>query len=62
MGWHDRAVQAFQVTLSLSPGMPIAHRFLAALYNKLNDPQKALFHRRRAQILIDAARATRVSA
>jgi tetratricopeptide (TPR) repeat protein len=57
LGWYDRAVKAFEVTLLLRPGMPIAHRYLAALYGKLNDPERSLMHRRRAQMLIEGARA-----
>jgi tetratricopeptide (TPR) repeat protein len=58
LGWYDRAIKAFEVALSLRPAMPIAHRYLAALYSKMNNPEKSIMHRQKAQELIEAARAT----
>lgn len=49
-----RAAQAMEVAVSMRPGMLDAHRYLAALYMSLNDPAKAIVHRKIARRLWDA--------
>lgn len=44
LGWLERAAAAFETGLRLRPTMVAAHRYLAALYLRLNDPAKANLH------------------
>ncbi|WP_375466428.1 alkaline phosphatase family protein [uncultured Methylobacterium sp.] len=41
LGWYDRAVQAFEITLRLRPGFVVAHRYLARIYSHLGRPDAA---------------------
>jgi tetratricopeptide (TPR) repeat protein len=46
LGHHERAVLAFETSLSMLPGLFEAHRWLAALYSHAGDsPEKAARHR-----------------
>lgn len=54
LGWYDRAAGAFDALLKLRPNFLGAHRYLAATYLKLNDPDRAQHHRHRAELLMAA--------
>lgn len=56
---YQRAAQAMEVAVSMRPGMLDAHRYLAALYMSLDDPAKALVHRKIARRLWDARERSR---
>ena len=43
---YERAAQAMQVAVSMRPSMLDAHRYLAALYMRLDNPDKAMIHRK----------------
>ena len=46
LGHHDRAVLAFETSLTMHPGLIAAHRWLAALYTRPGgDLGKAVRHR-----------------
>jgi tetratricopeptide (TPR) repeat protein len=51
LGWYDRAVQAFEVAVSMHPGMLNAHRYLASIHRKLGDRARAQCHRRAAELI-----------
>ena len=51
---YERAAQAMQVAVSMRPSMLDAHRYLAALYMRLDNPDKAMIHRKIARQLWDA--------
>jgi predicted AlkP superfamily phosphohydrolase/phosphomutase/tetratricopeptide (TPR) repeat protein len=59
---YQRAVQAMEVAISMRPGMLDAHRYLAALYMTLDDPAKAIVHRKIARQLWDARERSRAGA
>jgi tetratricopeptide (TPR) repeat protein len=46
LGHYERAVEALRVALALNPNFPQAHRLLATLLRRLNDPAGAEEHRR----------------
>lgn len=58
---YRRAAQAMEVALSMRPGMLDAHRYLAALYMCLDDPAKAIVHRKIARQLWDARERSRAA-
>ena len=45
LGWPERAVQAFETGLSMRPGVLVVHRYLARLYGRLGQDEKARWHR-----------------
>lgn len=45
LGWPERAVQAFETGLQMRPGVLVVHRYLARLYARLGNSEKARFHR-----------------
>ena len=53
LGWYDRAVQAFEITLRLRPGLVIAHRYLARIHGHLGRPDAARRHREAAAHLLE---------
>lgn len=56
---YERAAKAMEVALAMRPGMLDAHRYLAALYVTLNDPERAIVHRKIARRLWDARERSR---
>ena len=44
LGWYERAVQAFEITLRLRPGLIHAHRYLARIYPRLDRSDLARQH------------------
>jgi uncharacterized protein HemY len=50
---YERAAQAMEVAVSMRPGMRDAHRYLAGLYMRLNNPEKGNVHRNIARQLSD---------
>jgi tetratricopeptide (TPR) repeat protein len=61
LGRYERAIQAFELALSMQPGLAGAHRWLAALYGRPGgDPGKAVQHRLRYdQLLRERQESTR---
>jgi tetratricopeptide (TPR) repeat protein len=48
LNWPERAVQAFETGLQMRPGVLVVHRYLARLYGRLGQTEKARFHRKAA--------------
>ena len=44
MGWFERAVQAFEISLRLRPGFLLAHRYLGMVYGRIGRSDLALKH------------------
>lgn len=51
---YDHAIKAFQVALSMQPGMIDAHRFIASIYRHLDDRRSARPYRDAAERLLKA--------
>ncbi len=45
LGWYERAVQAFEISLRLRPGFGHAHRYLERIYRRLGRNDSATRHR-----------------
>lgn len=45
LNWLERAAQAFETSLAMRPGVPLAHRYLARIYSRLGQTEKARAHR-----------------
>ena len=54
LGWYERAVQAFEITLRLRPGFVLAHRYLARIHGHLGRRESARRHREAAEGLTAA--------
>ena len=52
----SRAIQAFQTAARFAPKQARPHRWLAAAFDRLGEPNKADHHRKRALFLAEAAR------
>lgn len=49
LNWPERAAQAFEMGLQMRPGVLVAHRYLARIYARLGQTEKARFHREAAK-------------
>jgi tetratricopeptide (TPR) repeat protein len=45
LNWPERAAQAFETGLTMRPNAAVAHRYLARLYGRLGQGEKARAHR-----------------
>ena len=54
LGWYDRAMQAFEITLRLRPGFVLAHRYLARINARLGRLETANRHRQEVTRLLEA--------
>lgn len=52
LGWYDRAVQAFEISLRMRPGFVLAHRYLSRIYHLLAQPEASQRHREEAARLL----------
>jgi Tfp pilus assembly protein PilF len=50
LNWPERAAQAFEMGLQMRPGVLAAHRYLARIYGRLGQTEKARMHRAAAAV------------
>ncbi len=52
LAWFERAAQAFEIALSLSPGLALAHRYLSRIYARVGRADLGKKHREQADQLL----------
>ena len=52
MGWYDRAILAFELTLRMQPGFVLAHRYLSKIHTHFGRLEQARQHREMADELL----------